>query len=396
MLINLRNALMTGKRLPYDAEVEYLESSGTQWINTGYYPNNNTKLQYRCFSASSGTACGCMNGIGWKPSFSLVFYTGVSPRWGTNANTSYTPFTWANVDITVEQDKDCYLNGQLVRSYTDTQFQMQYPLIVFDRSELNNNHDPYEGKVYYLKIFENGVLVRDYIPVRVGSGSSAVGYLYDRVSGKLFGNAGTGDFVLGPDVVPVEYIESHGTEYIDTGVYGSQNLRTTFDYQLEYSGTAPVAMGLFGCYTSGMKYYLYCSGVAPSQFQVGMGDSYINTIPVDDVRHSIEFNNGTVSIDGNVVATFNPYGAQTAYTLLLFALHNISGGLYSMTPMRKWRVQMWDNGTPVRDYVPVRVGTDATSWEGAMMDVLIRRIYRNQGTGAFGYGNDLKYPIPAE
>lgn len=29
------------------------------------------------------------------------------------------------------------------------------------------------------------------------------------------------------------------------------------------------------------------------------------------------------------------------------------------------------------------------------MDVLTRRIYRNAGTGAFTYGNDLKYPIPA-
>lgn len=43
----------------------------------------------------------------------------------------------------------------------------------------------------------------------------------------------------------------------------------------------------------------------------------------------------------------------------------------------------------------VRVGTGST-WEGAMIDVLTRRIYRNAGTGAFGYGNDLKYPIPAE
>lgn len=34
--------------------------------------------------------------------------------------------------------------------------------------------------------------------------------------------------------------------------------------------------------------------------------------------------------------------------------------------------------------------------EGATMDVLTRRIYRNAGTGAFGYGNDLKYPIPSE
>ena len=27
-----------GKRLPYDAEVEYLESTGTQYIDTGWLP----------------------------------------------------------------------------------------------------------------------------------------------------------------------------------------------------------------------------------------------------------------------------------------------------------------------------------------------------------------------
>jgi hypothetical protein len=36
---------------------------------------------------------------------------------------------------------------------------------------------------------------RDFVPVRVGQ----VGYLYDRVSGTLYGNAGTGNFTVGPD-----------------------------------------------------------------------------------------------------------------------------------------------------------------------------------------------------
>ena len=34
------------------------------------------------------------------------------------------------------------------------------------------------------------------IPVRKGN----VGYMFDRVSGKLFGNKGTGAFVIGPDI----------------------------------------------------------------------------------------------------------------------------------------------------------------------------------------------------
>jgi hypothetical protein len=48
-------------------------------------------------------------------------------------------------------------------------------------------------------LYHGGALARDYIPVRVGSGAGAVGYLFDRVSGQLFGNAGTGDFTIGPD-----------------------------------------------------------------------------------------------------------------------------------------------------------------------------------------------------
>lgn len=50
--------------------------------------------------------------------------------------------------------------------------------------------------IYYCKIYDNGVLVRDFVPCRVGT----TGYLYDRVSGDLFGNAGTGSFTLGGDV----------------------------------------------------------------------------------------------------------------------------------------------------------------------------------------------------
>lgn len=51
-------------------------------------------------------------------------------------------------------------------------------------------------KLYSFKLYDAGELVRDYIPVRFGT----TGYLYDKVSGKLFGNQGTEEFILGPDV----------------------------------------------------------------------------------------------------------------------------------------------------------------------------------------------------
>jgi hypothetical protein len=51
-------------------------------------------------------------------------------------------------------------------------------------------------KLKMTSIKKNGKVVRDFIPVRVGQ----VGCMYDKVSGTLFYNQGTGAFVLGPDV----------------------------------------------------------------------------------------------------------------------------------------------------------------------------------------------------
>lgn len=51
-------------------------------------------------------------------------------------------------------------------------------------------------RLYNVELLRNGVKLRDLIPVRVGE----VGYMYDQVSGELFGNAGSGSFILGPDI----------------------------------------------------------------------------------------------------------------------------------------------------------------------------------------------------
>ena len=54
-----------------------------------------------------------------------------------------------------------------------------------------------KAKLWWIQITDsNNQLLFDGIPVRAGQ----VGYLYDRVSGQLFGNSGTGSFVLGNDV----------------------------------------------------------------------------------------------------------------------------------------------------------------------------------------------------
>ena len=45
-------------------------------------------------------------------------------------------------------------------------------------------------------LYSNNILAYSLIPVRIGR----VGYMYDTISGEVFGNQGTGNFVVGPDL----------------------------------------------------------------------------------------------------------------------------------------------------------------------------------------------------
>ena len=227
MLMNLRNALMAGKLLPYDAEVEYLESTGMQWIDTGVIANGEFDVEYTIQTPSSTdftlqfmvggarSASQHLNFGQYEPNgrFTLGFLGNywVVATSVIAANTLYTVkihYAYGSQTATI--------NGANATSQTLTGTEaLNLNIYLFKRNfyGASDTIPPMKGRMYAFKIWQNGVLVRDFIPVRVGQ----VGYMYDRVSGKLFGNAGTGDFQYGLDVVPVEYIESHAAEYIDTG-----------------------------------------------------------------------------------------------------------------------------------------------------------------------------------
>ena len=58
---------------------------------------------------------------------------------------------------------------------------------------------PAKLKVKSIQIKQGGVTVRNFIPVRfTNEFGQTEGAMYDRVSGQLFRNQGTGSFVIGP------------------------------------------------------------------------------------------------------------------------------------------------------------------------------------------------------
>lgn len=193
MMIGARTGAWSGKALPYDAEVEYLESTGTQYIDTGYSnsqcPYFSLDVQPLKTNVDSGMFGAYTSG------YTVQQYLG---RWRW-FNGGWT-LTDIPVDITrttniTKNANGWFVDGEITK--TSSGLIGNLSLVLFG---INNNGvkrgDKYPTRVNRLSLFDkNSSLVADFIPVRVGD----VGYMYDRVSGQLFGNSGTGAFVIGPD-----------------------------------------------------------------------------------------------------------------------------------------------------------------------------------------------------
>ena len=209
MMLGARTAAWSGKALPYDAEVEYLATTGGQYINTSIIGSSATKVEITAYSTNTTdymSLFGARNANNSnRPSYSIWQRSsvagGMRMRFDYNSASSDSlaggDWNASTVNTITKDNVSNYINGTLASTNTARSFSLDIP---FYLGTINGSGTPatyyFVGRIYSCKIWDaNGNLVFDGIPVRKGT----VGYLYDRVSGKLFGNSGTGAFVIGPD-----------------------------------------------------------------------------------------------------------------------------------------------------------------------------------------------------
>ena len=195
-----RRRMMMGVKLPYDAKITYLRGTGTQWIDTGIIPKTNTKAQFKFMnSVVTGDCILGYSDANDKKSWRFFNYSSRAyldlPGANNTRNRIYGGTIKAGVIYNLEIGniyvKNLSTGNDIVRGTASPAF------VGLNTIRLNNDGKGITTKnyFYYVKIFEGSVLVRDMIPVRVGT----TGYMYDKVTKQLFGNQGTGDFILGPD-----------------------------------------------------------------------------------------------------------------------------------------------------------------------------------------------------
>lgn len=207
-------------------QLEYIESTGTQWINTEFYPKYNSRIMMDIESLGSTPqfVFGTRNVSSAKAKQQFNIYrnsnaTIRSDYFGTNVTLSISD---ASVRTTIDKNGNTVtMFGQTATNTPVTSGVCTYPLYLFTLNNAGKIDANASFKLYSCKIYDNGTLVRDYVPCINQSG---VAGLYDQVNGQFYSNAGTGSFIAGPEVAqPNMYVKINNIWQPVTGIYTKTN-----------------------------------------------------------------------------------------------------------------------------------------------------------------------------
>ena len=166
------------------------------------------------------------------------------------------------------------------------------------------------------------------------------------------------------------YIQSSGTQYIDSGLKPNQNMRVVVKLSTSETGSHTVFGADFSWTDDG-----FALGVGFTHYgkETGTISGLNNGSP-----HEVDFNKNIISMDGSTVLTMGASTFSVPHNLALFA-NNRAGGIQEKTTMALYYCRIFDGDTLLRDYIPCINASGAVG----LYDLVGRQFYGNAGAGAF-------------
>lgn len=182
----------------------------------------------------------------------------------------------------------------------------------------------------------------------------------------------------------VEYIESSGTQYIDTGYKPtSNNLRITceFEYTAEHNTSS-----VFGSESPG-QYSIIPYG--PPAFYVGSGTQLLAQTTALNTKYALDAHAsaGTLTVSLNGITNSASYSGSILTTVNIGIFCNIIAGVAKQfCSMRLYAMSIYDNGELVRNFVPCYRNLDHMA---GLYDLSNNVFYTNAGSGIFAVGSNV-------
>ena len=428
----------------------YLKSSGTQYIDTGYIGNNNTRIETdfiynkpRQEIGESGFSpwnffYGSYNNSNATGGISLYIYEDkVGSKQSSYFEQNVIDKTIFNkgAGYLIKQDKDgLYINNEFINSYTQQVFNNTSSTCLFTINKHDGKAITYGCSclsVYYFKIYENNILVRHLVPVpaglQIGSFTVPSNGMFDIVEQKFYANQGAGEFEFGgnqSDYVisdgkllwanPNLYLKGDGKSFIECNDFQLNQL-TTFDISVCREENQSRIQYIFG--SSGGSYrnnclmlysyitpagnynhYLYYRGPLIN----GEVDTSTGLSSSLSAKQAIKYNFKTEIIDTKYKISTNvnndtTYSVEGIIPSTLdipetgFEIFGAKGQNLQKYTGKIYHLKIYDNNVLLYNFVPVykglKIGTFTVPSNG-MFDIVEQKFYPNEGTGEFLINKD--------
>ena len=189
----------------------------------------------------------------------------------------------------------------------------------------------------------------------------------------------------------VEYIESTGQEWIDTGVIANGNTKVDVDFQL-VEVTASFVFGSRAGSTN--RTYTFSVGNMSNggEFVSAYGSSGNMVIATADTnRHIVMKNHRSTYFDGVFKTQVSKQDFTTPETLEIFASYNNGTKGYLPSKMKLYSCAIYDGVTEgertlLRDFKPCYRKADKVA---GLYDAVNDVFYENRGTGKFLIGGEI-------
>lgn len=220
-------------------ELEYIESTGTEYIDTGYIPNQNTGYYIDFIPMepiTKNNAKQYVNAGGRSGSNNRIVLGAYNEYGGGDF-----VFNTFKIDPKLVQDvrtvfeiknKEIHFSDGTITSINTSNFTSPNTLILFGA-----NGNPVEriakARIYLFKLYNLNDTIKELIPAK--NNNDVVG-LYDIINDVFFTNVGTGSFIAGPEIQPEPEPEPDPDpepDIIDTiisEVDWSDSMEQTFEY----------------------------------------------------------------------------------------------------------------------------------------------------------------------
>jgi len=363
-------------------QVEYIESNGYEYIDSGVVLSSATTVEadFQMTEKKYGYGnyvFGCMDA-----SLECSLRTGIEKtnyRDGEGSTISYsqTSDIFARTTVTA-----------IPRSGTNTS---NKTMTIFKSRRQRTSEGPFtlEGsgrlKLYSLKMYENDVLIRDFVPcIRK---SDSVHGLYDIVGETFY----MSEITIPSEYQQVEYIESTGTQYIDTGYKTTVNTGSYITFITSNSIGTSGHGSIFGARKSTEKRYHLETWTPDSSrsgsFWIGANEAVTDPkiIPNEKltIAHSVTTNTSARN-DNSYVSTAGV--SVLSDPLCIFGVNNDTIiGNFSKTKL--YAFYIYERYDVVHSYIPVIRKADH---KAGLYDTVSNSFLTNSGTGTFLYGNPFQ------